>query len=48
MGIFQELVMEQGLEWAFIDGSFVKAHQHISDQDGDQESAIGKSVLLNG
>ena len=30
MGIFQELVVEPDLEWAFIDGSIVKAHQHSS------------------
>jgi hypothetical protein len=28
MGIFHELIVEPDLEWAFIDGSIVKAHQH--------------------
>jgi len=47
MGIFNELVVEPDLEWAFIDGSIVKAHQHSSGAASGQESAIGKSVAGN-
>lgn len=35
------------MEWAFIDGSIVKAHQHSSGEAYGQESAIGKSVAGN-
>ncbi len=47
MGIFNELVVEPDLEWEFIDGSIVKAHQHSSGAADKQESAIGKSVAGN-
>lgn len=47
MGIFKALVVEPDLEWTFIDGSIVKAHQHISGADFEQEAAIGKSVAGN-
>jgi len=47
MGIFNELVVEPDLEWAFIDGSIVKAHQYSSGAASGQESAIGKSVAGN-
>jgi transposase len=32
MDIFQSLVVEPELEWAFIDGSIVKAHEHSSER----------------
>jgi transposase len=47
MGIFKALVVEPDLEWAFIDGSIVKAHQHSSGAAHEQETAIGKSVAGN-
>ena len=47
MNIFNELVVEPDLEWEFIDGSIVKAHQHSCGAAFGQESAIGKSVAGN-
>jgi transposase len=47
LGIFNALVDEPDLEWEFIDGSIVKAHQHSSGAAYGQESAIGKSVAGN-
>lgn len=47
MRLFQSLVVEPDLEWAFIDGSIVKAHQHSSGAAHEQETAIGKSVAGN-
>ena len=47
MNIFNELVVEPDLEWEYIDGSIVKAHQHSSGAAYGQESAIGKSVAGN-
>ena len=47
MNIFNERVVEPDLEWEFIDGSIVKAHQHSSGAAHGQESAIGKSVAGN-
>jgi len=47
MAIFTALAVEPDLEWAFIDGSIVKAHQHSSGAAYEQESAIGKSVAGN-
>ena len=41
------LAVEPDLEWEFIDGSIVKAHQHSSGAAFNQESAIGKSVAGN-
>jgi transposase len=32
------------LEWVFIDGSYVKAHQHSMGARQEEETAIGKSV----
>ena len=39
--------MEPELEWEFIDGSIVKAHQHSSGAAQGEETAIGKSVAGN-
>jgi len=47
MAIFRALVVEPDLEWVFIDGSIVKAHQHSSGAANEQETAIGKSVAGN-
>lgn len=47
MTIFNALVIEPDLEWEFIDGSIVKAHQHSSGAANEQESGIGKSVAGN-
>ena len=44
MTIFKSLIKEPDLEWEFMDGSIVKAHQHSSSanrRSGDQ--GIGKS-----
>jgi len=43
MSIFKELVQEPDLEWAFIDGSIVKAHQHSAGASSEENQAIGKS-----
>ena len=43
MSIFKALVQEPDLEWAFIDGSIVKAHQHSAGAASEENQAIGKS-----
>jgi transposase len=43
MKIFKSLVEEPDLEWEFIDGSFIKAHQHSAGACSDENQAIGKS-----
>jgi hypothetical protein len=35
------------LEWEFVDGSIVKAHQHSTGAASDGDEAIGKSVAGN-
>ena len=45
--IFKMLVYEPDLEWEFIDGTIVKAHQHSAGAASDEEQAIGKSVAGN-
>jgi transposase len=47
MNIFKALVIEPDLEWEFIDGSIVKAHQHSTGAAGEDDQAIGKSVAGN-
>ena len=47
ISIFKALVVEPDLEWEFIDGSIVKAHQHSTGAAGDEDQAIGKSVAGN-
>ena len=42
--LFAACVVEPDLEWSFIDGSIVKAHQHSSGASNGNETAIGKSV----
>ena len=41
--IFKSLVQNPDLEWEFIDGSYVKAHQHSSGAAHGEEAAIGQS-----
>ena len=43
MKIFKTLVNDPDLEWGFIDGSFVKAHQHSTGAASKDSQAIGKS-----
>jgi transposase len=45
--IFNTLVVDPDLEWEFIDGSIIKAHQHSSGAAHKQASGIGKSVAGN-
>jgi len=47
MKIFKVLVNDPDLEWEFIDGSIVKAHQHSTGAASDENQAIGKSVAGN-
>jgi transposase len=47
MNIFKFLVQEPDLEWTFVDGSIVKAHQHSTGAASQEEEAIGKSVAGN-
>lgn len=44
MRIFKALVQDPDLEWEFIDGSIVRAHQHSSGSACKKNQAIGKSV----
>ncbi len=39
-----EAVYDPDLEWEFIDGSIVRAHQHSAGAVGKENQAIGKSV----
>ena len=43
MSAFKLLVDEPDLEWSFIDGSLVKAHQHSACAAGGGDQGIGKS-----
>jgi transposase len=43
MNIFTILIDEPDLEWEFIDGSIVKAHQHAAGAVSTDNEAIGKS-----
>lgn len=47
MMIFKMLVHEPDLEWEFIDGSIVKAHQHSAGAASNKEQGFGKSVAGN-
>lgn len=47
INIFKELINEPDLEWEFIDGSIVKAHQHSMGAASHENQAIGKSVAGN-
>lgn len=43
MNIFKSLVQAPDLEWEFIDGSIVKAHQHSTGAASEEDQAIGHS-----
>ena len=43
MTLFETLVQAPGLEWVFIEGSIVRAHQHSAGAAGEANQAIGKS-----
>ena len=45
--VFRKLVIDPDLEWEFIDGSYVKAHQHSTGAVGEDSQAIGKSRAGN-
>ena len=45
--LFKSLVSEPDTEWEFIDGSYVKAHQHSTGARGADSQAIGKSRAGN-
>ena len=45
--VFKVLVNEPDLEWEFIDGSYVKAHQHSAGAGSGETEAIGKSRAGN-
>ena len=45
--IFKSLVVDPDLEWEFVDGSIVKAHQHSAGAAGGENQAIGQSVAGN-
>lgn len=47
MMVFKMLVSEPDLEWEFIDGSIVKAHQHSAGAASRESQGIGKSVAGN-
>lgn len=47
MQIFKALAQEPDLEWEFIDGSIVKAHQHSAGLPNKEVQAIGRSVAGN-
>ncbi len=43
MKIFKTLVQDPDLEWEFLDGSYVRAHQHSAGAAGGEDQAIGLS-----
>lgn len=47
MKIFKALAQDPGLEWEFIDGNTVKAHQHSTSASSCNDEGIGKSVAAN-
>jgi transposase len=47
MRVFRALRYESDLEWESIDGSIVKAHQHITGVRTEGDEGIGKSVAGN-
>lgn len=44
MKVFEYLSKEVDLKWVFIDGNYVKAHQHACNIAHKEEQGIGKSV----
>ncbi len=47
LALFKRLVIDSDTEWEFIDGSYVKAHQHSAGARGVESQAIGKSRAGN-
>ena len=47
MLIFKALIQEPDLEWEFIDGSIIKAHQHSAGAASEENQAIGKSTSVS-
>jgi len=45
--LFKNLVSEPDTEWEFIDGSYVKAHQHSAGASSADSQAIGKGRAGN-
>jgi transposase len=45
--LFKLLSTESFMEWQFIDGSIVKAHQHSAGASSKKHEGIGKSVAGN-
>lgn len=43
MKVFKSLAKDPDIEWEFIDGSFVKAHQHSHGAATKDDEAIGRS-----
>jgi len=43
LNIFRALVVEPDMEWVFLDGSYVRAHQHSAGAATQDTEAIGKS-----
>jgi len=41
--LFKSLATDSDLEWEFLDGSYVKAHQHSTGAASEQEQGIGLS-----
>ncbi|WP_256212113.1 IS5 family transposase [Nitrosomonas communis] len=47
LNIFKALAVDPDWEWKFIDGSYVKAHQHSAGAASQESQAIGKSRAGN-
>lgn len=45
--LFKKLATKADKEWLFIDGSYVKAHQHACNISDQNQQGIGKSVAGN-
>lgn len=45
--VFEALVVEPDMEWVFIDGTCIKAHQHSAGASSKADEAIGKSRAGN-
>ncbi len=45
--LFDKIKQDEDVEWLFIDGSVVKAHQHSTGACSDTDEEIGKSVAGN-
>ena len=43
LSIFKTLVVDPDMEWVFLDGSYVRAHQHSAGAATQSAEAIGKS-----